>query len=638
MEFLKTTQSQLTPLFQSVSSTSSMRRNILLVVVLLIIGSAAWYANRDFNDQQVFLYGGRDFSPAEIGAMETALGRAGIEDYDIVENRIQIRQSQRAEVLKVIDDADSVPRCIAGYEPANAGFSPFMTGAQQRNLEKSKKQDKICAMIREIKGISDVMVEYDETRSSGFPRRTDRTAAVSVRPDGQRMLEGYEVETIRSMVQRAVAGMEPTDIVVIDGNSGIAHHWQGDQIVGQSENTNTDYASAKQHYEDIWKQKIKDALKVYPDAEVSVQVQLEQVDGQFASESRTSRSHPGDTAARIIPATALSTTHNTQAQRPISDRKPRAIAHFRQALPGSNGQARIQDFSVETADDADLQAEVFAIPVSIATPAATNSFQDGSVVRPASMVTSAREYIPGSASVSISISETQIKKIALNHKLRQQNQAAALSSGTTQSASEPGTPIIADQQVIGEADIRECFHRVQQDITHRIAPLLPGRDAARDPSRMIAVSMDSVVSLDSEPAAEQASANGWMHFASQIDIEQMKENWYTWTIPLVAVFGLALMWLNNRANAAADRQRKQQFAELQQEALKNQTAASQRGSSQEIEHSDLEPTEQEVKLATDIDRAFEADRQSNLSKEVVEMIQNDPETTIRVFRTWLNEA
>ena len=571
MELFKTTGSQLAAIMKSANPAA---RIIALIGLLLAVGIGSYCYNLRGGGEKVCLFGGCDLSATELAAVETALGKAGESDYEVIDNRILVPQDRRAAALRAIDESGAMPKSITGYDSQKSTFAPFSTGQQQRNLDKAKKQEKICAMIREIQGIESVLVEYDETRSEGFPRTTQHTAAVTVRPVGGRHLEPYEIKAIRATVQSAVAGMQPDDIVVIDGNSGIAHDWQDQE---DRASALKDYATVKQHHEEACKQKIQNVLKCYPGVRVDVQVEFEQ----------DQRSHP------------VGSSYDTASNQPHLNvgRTVELAANVTSVTPGSNGHARIQPIMVSA-----HKPEITPVVLETRLPPSGQ-----------------REFIPRHIGVSIAVPPQCVCRLAAI-KLAKELRAA---DGTDTSDAGP-------LPAVSPAQIDECFQRIKSDIVHRVGPLLLGRNQVEDVEQLIAVSLDP----DVEPSLESAPADGDkpVHL-----LEQINSKWYALLFPLVVVAGVILVRIGNRTHMLPSTN------ELISAAVQPKTseAKEQLGDTNvfnEILHNDLEPTEKEIQLATDIDRAFESDYQKSLSGELVEMVEEDPRATISVFRSWLTDA
>ena len=591
MEFIKTTGTQL------YQSTNPLTRALLILVVMGLIGVVSYTCNRNNEQQKLFLFNGQEFSNSELAKIETALGKAGINEYEIVGQRIEIPHGIRTEIIKAIADSDATPTTVSGLDDANSSFMPFMTSQQQRDLNKAKKQQKICAMIREIEGVEDVLVEYDESRSEGFPKTTHRTAAVTVRSRNGRHLENFEIDTIRATVRRAVAGLNPEEIVVIDGNSAIAHNFDSQN---PASNRNSNFITTKKHFEQSCKEKIESVLRCYPGTSINVDIELT----KQARAELTSLTHHH--ANRIA-----TTADNAKIRQVATDHSvPKTLA-----TAGSNGHAKI-------------------------VAAAKNE-----LVKQASVIVPSRHQHeqldledllqPKFANVSITVPESLIRRLAAR-RLAETPRATPIES-SDQSQSQQM------QRIVTRDDIERCFTSVKHDMMRRVSPMLPGQITPEQAEEFVVISLDPEVEVIA--TATQKSFDPWQYLSS-MNLDPIRDNWHNYAIPAVFVFGFVLLKVGQRSSRkAAEARRRDETermsADSQREAeLRRRESELQRQQLErsEIEHNPIQPNARETRLATDIDRAFEHERESHLSSELMEMAESDPRTTLKVFNDWLKEA
>ena len=689
-------------IFSLLPSLSPAKRIAIALTLVMLIGLTA-YAWKQYGTQaNVKLYSGRQLSQTELGVIETALGRAGLNCYEIVDQRIEIPRSQRAAVLKAIDDANATPKSFVQLSHSNTTYSPFLTGAQQRNIQKVAKQEKICAMIREIQGIADVMVEYDETRTESFPRTVYRTAAVTVRPDGDQHLQTHEIETVLSTVQRAVAGLEVEDIVVIDGNSGIAHDWNSLQ---QQPIEVQDHDAIKAQYEAEWKSKIEEALVNYPEADIAVDIECDQIVMNLNSTSPVQENAnryasttgrigaelqvAGDIRASIRSETNAQTAplrnaesgdgvaqpkrfhypliqphmqNSSQEELPIAA----AVASDSFAQAGSNGVARVSDYS-PVLPKAARNIRLVSAEVPAAIPTATTS-------RPGTH--SVLKYVPQFASVSIEVPESQIFQLAQSHNRK--NLKATIARNDANDDSET---ISADQIRPTKKQMALCFAKVKSDIVRRVAPLLPQTANAIEKNSI-------AVTLRNDLHASVASTESTSNSIGQLIQRFLSKNGSILAIPLLCLVGWVILKATRKS--PNDQQLEQQerilqmldqhvyvppprtgstltandenrspnndpaVAQSKTETKKSRTQPTKRSipevhsypKAKSASAADTSPVvnsvhdpDREVELGVaDVNAVVEPEREIGLSKEIIEMIQRDPRASIGAFRSWLKET
>ncbi len=268
MDFLAKATQQLRELYEGM--TPSARLVTALLTTAIAISLFFLFSNETISDAYVF--GGQEFSQAELAAMETALGQAGLNDGEIVGNRLRVPRTQKAAYLSAIAKAGAVPLSGKTLSDPSSFGSPFDTRAVSDAREKSRKQKKIEDMLEQI--YDNVSCEYDEVRKNNLTRDLVRSAVVSVKASGSQPLTTQDLRTIQRTVMMAVGSIEPQNIVVVDQNTR-------DSSVGVSpgdisDPVNNRYAMTKKYYEDMWRSKIVSRLQDYKGANVHVNVVLDE--------------------------------------------------------------------------------------------------------------------------------------------------------------------------------------------------------------------------------------------------------------------------------------------------------------------------------------------------------------------------
>ena len=76
-------------------------------------------------------------------------------------------------------------------------------------------------ILRQIAGIRDVIILYDEAKSSDFSRRRLQTAAITLWSEEGESISQVHAVTTTKIVCKAFAGMEESNVLVVDGGSGM---------------------------------------------------------------------------------------------------------------------------------------------------------------------------------------------------------------------------------------------------------------------------------------------------------------------------------------------------------------------------------------------------------------------------------
>jgi hypothetical protein len=214
----------------------------------------------------------------DIGEMQLAFGEAGLNDYEIREGQVWVKQAHRDRYLKALVARDALPETSREmYEQDNA--SPWRTGSQEHEANLLRKKRMIRQLVLQLEFVADAIVDYDEVVEPGWPTTTRRSAAIVVRPRESRLLESYQVDAIRHTICGAVAGLQPNDIVITDIAAGHAY-------VGAAEPAHAADPAAMLWLEKAkLEQRIRDALTHFgPDVEATVQLET--------LESLTPETHP----------------------------------------------------------------------------------------------------------------------------------------------------------------------------------------------------------------------------------------------------------------------------------------------------------------------------------------------------------
>ena len=268
MGFVNKNLQQLSNLIQSMSMSARITSVLLLVAIAL---SLFYLVGYQIGGGETYVYGGREFSQSELAAMEEALSKAGLNDYEIVGFRMKVPRSNRDEYVRAIAENGATPRMAHEYDGLAPKTNPFMGKESQRLQAKKDKQLKLAQQITQLSGIESAAVETDESETATFPRKIQRTASVTVKAEGTRALTDTEVQAIRNIVAFSEAGMKANEIVVVDGNTKESYVQVDDDPMNSPENNI--YARSKRWWEDEFRRKIERRLADYnPNVEVLVEL------------------------------------------------------------------------------------------------------------------------------------------------------------------------------------------------------------------------------------------------------------------------------------------------------------------------------------------------------------------------------
>lgn len=267
MDFITRNYQSLLTLLRSMTPAAQVSSVLMLVA---IVASMAYLFQYQLSGGTTYLFGGQEFSQGEIGHMETALSQEGLNQYEVVGNRIRVPLSSRDKYLKAIADGGAVPSSIIRKENGT-GFDPFISSSAEKQKVKAQKTRKIEDMIRQMSKIASATVEYDE-RMEGAPFRETRvTCVATIRPIGSYQLAREEVVGIQNVIRNSLAGIKDKDITIYDANNG--QSFTGDMLsMSAAEN---ELIRTKKWWEEDYRKKISAHLIPYPGATVAVEVELD---------------------------------------------------------------------------------------------------------------------------------------------------------------------------------------------------------------------------------------------------------------------------------------------------------------------------------------------------------------------------
>lgn len=269
MDFLNKSFRPLIELFGSMTPAARITAGLLLAVVAI---SLTFLVRSEVTTGNTYLYGGREFSQDELGAMEEALALAGIRG-NIVGFRISVPSAKTTEALTAILQGNATPRGVREAKMDESGLTnPLISGRQIDSLNEDKKERKIAQMIQAMSDVEQVHVEIDEQVSLTFPRVRRQTAAVIVKKRGNQPLAIHEARAIRATVQHAIAGLKDSDISIVDRahTQTFAGTPEG-QLPSPGDNP---YVTTKKWWEDYWREKLEERLS-FCSAQVAVNVKID---------------------------------------------------------------------------------------------------------------------------------------------------------------------------------------------------------------------------------------------------------------------------------------------------------------------------------------------------------------------------
>lgn len=273
MDFLNKAYGQIAELFGSMTPAARITSGLLLTLILI---SGGYLFTHQVSGGNAYLLDGHSFSSEELTAMQAAFGKAGLNHFEIDGNRIRVPSGQKAKYLAALADGEAMPAEFGSYL-ANAAnkAGPFTTGKQHDVMMKVALEQQLSKIIKEMKGIEKAAVIYAAEKKGGLrpDLNATATASVSVKPLGSAPLSPTQVPAIRYLVARAIAGLSPDRVTVIDTNLGRAYNASAED--GAPDVLDDPYVSHRKHYQEEYENKIRQALAFVPGVIVTADVEID---------------------------------------------------------------------------------------------------------------------------------------------------------------------------------------------------------------------------------------------------------------------------------------------------------------------------------------------------------------------------
>ena len=225
MDIFNKAVAQLSDLFRSMTPGARITAALLLAVVVISLG---YLFRSETTSADTYLMNGESLSAGDLHAAAAAFGKAHLEGYEIRARRSACPAGSRPPIWRLWP----TPRLCRRSGPLRrmnsrpAAFGSHATaGSASHGI--TLQEELSLDFIRSMPGVDRAMVILDTETKPGFGQEVVKTASVSVKAIGSGSLEEKQVETIRYLVDSAVAGLKPDAVIVADVNTGQVYHAPG---------------------------------------------------------------------------------------------------------------------------------------------------------------------------------------------------------------------------------------------------------------------------------------------------------------------------------------------------------------------------------------------------------------------------
>lgn len=319
---------QIRELFNSMTAPARIMAGLMVGVIVISLG---WILSVQQSSDYEYLLGGRYFSDDELARAEQALGQASLPNYIRDGNRIRVPSKQKDAFLKALADGGAFPR-EQGSEMAKAlsSSNPFEPTDLQNKRYESARERTFEAVLKRMPGIDFAAVEYDEKRT-GFAKKTEQTANISVQSIGNRPIDPEVLEQIAEMATTYFAGVELSKVTVKD--LGSANMIRGNS--DPSSPSQNPLLKAERDWEAHYHAKLMNVLSNYGRVKLGIKVDI---DPTLQKDMETLKYDP--TTTTVLSSTSRKDSESskpTSGGRPGTD--PNAISNTKQSISQTNDQS-----------------------------------------------------------------------------------------------------------------------------------------------------------------------------------------------------------------------------------------------------------------------------------------------------------
>lgn len=255
--------------FAKLNKKTRILLGVCAPVILVLIIAAALLLNRK---EYATLCTG--LTASETSSVITFLNDNGVTDYQIKNDSILVPANRANQLQIQLVTNKTISSGYLGYETYFDKVGTFSTEAERKEALRIATEEKLAATIRQFDGVWDAQVDINLGTDRYYvldPQTSESTAAVTITPDGNRLLSTGVVESIRYTVAHAVKALNIGSVSIVDTNGNIYNDTSSS--VGNMGDANALKLQYEQDTNNRVRQNVLQALeRVYGEGHVSVAV------------------------------------------------------------------------------------------------------------------------------------------------------------------------------------------------------------------------------------------------------------------------------------------------------------------------------------------------------------------------------
>lgn len=273
MNFLNQFAKQLSELVESMTPAARVTAGLLLAVVVVSVG---FLFKQSTAGSDEYLFGAEPLSSVEIDAMTAAISKAGLNEYDLVGNRIRVPRGKRHEYIAAIAAEDALPTHAKDYmRKALEESNPFASREEKLQRMKLAKEQEFSHIVEWYPWVQQASVIYDVKATRGPRPKEVASATVGVLPKPGETLTSRRTRNIAKLVAGGFTSMAPDDVTV--NNLGGDSEHGGFAEYDNAEEYETLFHRERARIENETRRNIRNHLSFIPGVRVEVSAILDEV-------------------------------------------------------------------------------------------------------------------------------------------------------------------------------------------------------------------------------------------------------------------------------------------------------------------------------------------------------------------------
>ncbi len=246
------------------------QRLVVVLCAALVVTSVLWLMNWSATPQRVPVLE-QDFDFAMLGTAETALRANGIE-FETAGQRILVRAEDQDNAIRVLHESNAVPQDgRIDLDALIKDTNPFVPESERIFARTVAKGNKLAQIIKKSPQVLDaeVVLNPEQKRRIGAPSDVP-TASVIVTLAPNAEMSASMVQGFANLVSRAVAGLTPHMVSIIDGRT-----FQHYSVPSPQDAVVAGHLDEVKKHESHLLAKVMETLRYVPNVLASVTVELD---------------------------------------------------------------------------------------------------------------------------------------------------------------------------------------------------------------------------------------------------------------------------------------------------------------------------------------------------------------------------